>query len=545
MGMRGPGAKPKKRTDAASKTPKRAKGAAWRNAKLPMPDRVIAFLEELPITAGALAGQPMRLLPFQKDFIRGIYGPQDANGRRLVRTALLTCPRKNGKSGLAAGLALAHLCGPCAEMRGQVYSAASDRNQAAIIFKEMVAIIERVEWMEERLNIRSFNKLIEDLETGTTYEALSSDARKAHGLSPSFVVCDEIAQWRGRELYDNLLTGFGARDEPLCVSIGTQAADDVNLMSELVDYAQKVNSGEVVDPSFYGQVHAAPPDADPWDELTWRACNPALGFFKSVEDMRVQAQQAQRIPARQGPFKNLQLNQRVAAAPEFLTRADWVACAGPVDASALYGCPCWGGLDLSSTNDLTALVLYFPENGGAVLPFFWLPQDNIGELEGRARVPYRTWAEQGYLELTPGRAVDYRYIVRRLAQIAADYDLRGVAYDRWRIKSLQLILTEEGIELPLVEFGQGFRDMSPAVDALEAAVLGGNLRHGGNPILTWNCSNCALETDPAGNRKLSKKRSREKIDGVVGLTMAIGLSGREKRPRTLVFDNCGPIVVGI
>ena len=236
MGMRGPGAKPKKRTDAVSKPPKRARGTAdWRNDKLSMPDRVIAFMEELPITAGKLAGQQMKLREWQKDFIKAVYGPQ-REGKRLVRTALLSLPRKNGKSQIAAGLALAHLCGPCAEMRGQVYSAASDRNQAAIIFKEMVAIIERVEWMEERLNIRSFNKLIEDVENGSTYEALSSDARKAHGLSPSFVVCDEIAQWRGRELYDNLTSGMDAREQPLVVCIGTQAADDVNLMSELVDY---------------------------------------------------------------------------------------------------------------------------------------------------------------------------------------------------------------------------------------------------------------------------------------------------------------------
>ena len=229
----------------------------------------------------------------------------------------------------------------------------------------------------------------------------------------------------------------------------------------------------------------------------------------------------------------------------FLSREDWLACSGSVDAASLFGRPCWAGLDLSATNDLTALALYFPEDGGAVLPFFWLPGDDIRGLEDTARVPYRAWAKENLIELTPGRTVDYRYIVRRLAQIAADYDLQGVAYDRWRIKNLQLILAEEGIELPLVEFGQGFKDMAPAVDALEAAVLGGKMRHGGNPILTWNCANCVIEADPAGNRKLSKKRSREKIDGVVALTMAIGLAGREKKPQQLVFDSESLFVVGI
>lgn len=541
MGLRGPGAKAK--TPQKKQKRRRIKGT-WRDEKIPLPERVISFLEQLPITAGTLAGQKMKLREWQKDFIQGVYGP-NRNGLRLVRTGLLSLPRKQGKTALAAGLALAHLCGPCAEIRGQVYSAASDRNQAGIIFNEMVAIIERVEWLNERLNIKAFNKIIEDFETGSTYSALSSDARKAHGLSPSFVVCDEIAQWKSRELYDNLVSGMGARAEPLTICIGTQAADDVNLMSELVDYAEKINSGEIEDETFHGVVYAAPMDADPWAEATWYACNPALGDFKSLTDMRAQADQAQRIPARIGPFRNLHLNQRISAAEHFISRQDWLACASEIDVQSLYGRPCWAGLDLSATNDLTALVLYFPEDGGAVLPFFWLPKEDVRGLEDAARVPYRVWADEKFLELTPGRTVDYRYIVRRLAQVASDFDIRGIAYDRWRIKQLQLILSDEGITLPLIEHGQGFKDMAPAVDALEKAVLGGELRHNGNPILTWNCSNAVVEDDPAGNRKLNKKRSKEKIDGIVALTMAIGLAGREKKPQHLDINENSILVVGL
>lgn len=510
---------------------------------MPMPDRIIAFAESLPITSGKLAGTPMVLRDWQKDFVRGVYGPQ-RDGRRLVRTALLSLPRKNGKTQLAAMLALAHLCGPCAEMRGQVYSAASDRNQASLIFREMTAVIDRTPWMVDRLNVRSFNKLIEDDETGSTYEALSSDARKAHGLSPSFVVCDEVAQWRGRDLYDNLTSGMDAREEPLCVVIGTQAASDENLMSELVDYAQRVNDGDVEDETFHGVVYAAPEDADPWSEETWYACNPALGDFKDIVGMKAQADQAQRIPARVGPFRNLHLNQRVDAEVRFLAREDWMACGGPVDPVALYGRPCYAGLDLSSTSDLTASVLYFPEDGGAVVPFFWLPRENVRLLEDTARVPYRAWQDEGLIELTPGRAVDYHFVVRRLAQVAADYDLKGIAYDRWGIKNFQRILAEEGVELPLVEWGQGWKDMAPAINALEAAVLDGRLRHGNNPVLTWNCANCAVESDAAGNRKLSKKRSREKIDGMVALAMGMGLAAREERPREITFDPEALMVIG-
>jgi len=528
MGKRGPGARPKRAVAAPEKIQKRARGKKdWRNVKLPMAERVILFCEELPITSGILAGKKMRLRDWQKDFIHAVYGPKEG-GRRVVRTALLSLPRKCGKTQLAAMLALAHLCGPCAEMRGQVYSAASDRNQAALIFREMVAVIERTPWMAERLNIRSFNKLVEDYENGSTYEALSSDARKAHGLNPSFVVCDEVAMWRGRELYDNLVSGTDARAEPLTVIIGTQAASDQNLMSELVDYGLKILSGELNDPTFHATIYKAHDDSDPWDEEVWRACNPALGDFKDISGMRAQAEQARRIPARVGTFKNLHLNMRVDAEVRFIAAEDWKACGDPVDAAALYGRQCWAGLDLSSTTDLTALVLYFPFDGGAVLPFFWLPKENIRLLEQDARVPYVAWHEKGHIELTPGRAVDYRFVVARLAQIAADYGIQCIGFDRWRIKAFERVLAEESIQLPLVEHGQGYRDMAPAVDVLEAAILDGKLRHGMHPVLTWNMSNCVVEKDAAGNRKLSKKRSKEKIDGVVALAQAMGLYARQE-----------------
>jgi phage terminase large subunit-like protein len=525
MGLRGPGAKPIKK---GVKPPAPCENAlAWRDETLPMPERVIFFVEELPITSGILAGQKMRLRDWQKDFIRAVYGPQEG-GRRIVRTALLSLPRKNGKTQLAAALALAHLCGPCSEMRGQIYSAASDRNQASLIFREMVAVIERVPWMADRMNIRSFNKLIEDAVSGSTYEALSSDARKAHGLNPSFVVCDEVAQWRGRELYDNLLSGMDARAEPLTVIIGTQAANDQNLMSELVDYGQKILDGETDDPTFHATIYRAPDDADPWNEKTWFTCNPALNDFKTLAGMRAQAQQARRVPAKAGAFKNLHLNMRIDAEVRFIAPDDWKACGDPVSAESLYGRPCWGGLDLSSVDDITALVLYFPFDGGAVLPFFWLPKDNIRLLEHDARVPYRAWSAAGLIELTRGRAVDYRFVTTRLALIASDFDIRGIAYDRWRIKAFERVLAEEGVSLPLVDWGQGFKDMAPAVDTLEAAILDGKLRHGMNPLLTWNMSNTVIEQDAAGNRKLSKRRSKEKIDGIVALAQAMGLFAREE-----------------
>lgn len=534
MGRRGPGARPKQ----AAERPETAFSGpfAWEDESLPMPDRIIAFAEALPITSGMHAGKNVLFREWQKAFIRRVYGPLREDGRRRVRTALFSLPRKNGKTAICAILALAHLCGPAAERRGQVFSAAADRDQASLIFNEMRAMIEATPWLESRCNIQQFRKAIEDDVTGSVYQAMSSDARKAHGLSPSFVICDELAQWKNRELYDNLVTGTGARAEPLVVVIGTQAKDDQHLMSELVDYGQKVIDGEVDDPTFSATIYRAPEDADPWALETWEACNPALGDFRSLEEMETFAEQAQRIPAREAVFRNLYLNQRVDSEVRFIAAADWQRCAGEVDPVSLYGKPCYIGLDLSSTRDLTAAVSFFPD-GGEVVPFFFVPGDNMREREDTDRVPYATWQKEGFLTATRGRAVDKKAVAQCLAQLCADYDVKAVAYDRWRMEDLKRILDDEGINLPLVGFGQGFQSMSPAVDAMEALVLDGKLNHGGHPVLTWNCSNCVVDTDPAGNRKLSKKRSREKIDGMVALIMAIGVWSSEQKQREIIIND--------
>lgn len=533
MGLRGPGAKPVRA--AVAKATKRPARPKWQRKGLSRAERVIAFIEALRITKGSGAGKPFRLRLWQRDIIRAIYGPQK-RGRRLVRTALITMPRKNGKTALAAALALAHLVGPEAESRGEVYSAAADRDQAALIFRELEAFILADEALSARLNVQRFAKRIEDAETGSVYQALSSDARKAHGLSASFVIYDELAQSLNRHLYDNLVTSMGGRSEPLVVVISTQSSDPHHVMSEMVDYGKQVRDGTLADGTFCPVIFEAPADADPWDEDTWHACNPALGDFRSLEEMRVFAGQAKRIPAREAAFRNLYLNQRVDPVQRFIASADWDACAGLVDPDALRGRPCWAGLDLSSTRDLTALVLYFPDDGGAVLPFFWVPGERLGEREDRDRVPYRTWRDMDLIEAPGGRAIDKPAIVRRLAEIRATYDVRGIAYDRWGMAEIERLLGEEGVRLPLIPWGQGFRDMNPAIDAFEAALLDGRLRHGEHPVLTWNVSNAIVEVNAAGWRKPSKDRSTERIDGLVALIMAIGLHAREPAKREYDFS---------
>ena len=357
------------------------------------------------------------------------------------------------------------------------------------------------------------------------------------------MVYDELAQAANRHLYDNLVTSTGARAEPLMVVISTQSSDPHHIMSELVDYGCQVRDGIIKDPTFCPVIYSAPTEADPWDEATWFECNPALGDFRSLEEMRQFANQAKRIPAREAAFRNLYLNQAVDAEQRFIASGDWEACGGKVGPAALRGRPCWAGLDLASTTDLTSLVLYFPDDGGAVLSYFWVPAESLDAREDRDRVPYRTWVDKGFMEATPGRAINKRAIAFRLAELASLFDMKGVAFDRWRIEDLKVILDEEGIELPLVAWGQGFKDMGPAVDAMEAAILDAQIQHGGNPVLTWNAANVVIQLDPSGARKISKQKSIERVDGMVALAMAIGLHAREPGPMEYDFDR--PLVLTV
>jgi phage terminase large subunit-like protein len=530
MGLRGIGAKPVKQ--------KRRKRPAI--TSLSRVERVIQFIESLPITSGMLAGQQFKIRPWQRSILDGIYRT-DGNGKRIVRQAMLTLPRKQGKTALTAALALAHLCGPEAEQRGQVYSAAADRNQAALIYNEMKAIIREVPELDRRIIVRDFTKHLEDVETGSIYMALSADAKTKHGFSASCIIYDELAQAPDRKLYDVLMTSMGGRAEPLAIVISTQSSDPHSIMSELVDYGVQVRDGILEDPTFFPVIYTAPEDADPWSEETWFKCNPALGDFRSLEEMRSAALQAQRIPARETAFRLLYLNQRVALDSRFIAQADWDACAGEVIPEALRGRPSWGGLDTSSTTDLTSLVLYFPEDDGQVLCWFWVPADRMDERQHTDKVPYRTWANEGLIEAPAGRAIDRLAIVRRLAEIASMFDIKGIAYDRWRLEDLKKLLSDEGIDIPITGWGQGFKDMGPAVDVLETAILNRKIKHPKHPVLTWNVANAVVEIDPAGSRKITKEKSIERVDGLVALVMAAGLHAREPKP--VEYDFSRPLVI--
>lgn len=531
MGQRGPGAKPVKRPAPAAAPAEPAPVA--RKPGRTRADRVIAWIEGLTITSGMHAGRKFRLRQWQRAIIRDVYRT-DARGRRLVRQALVTMARKNGKTQLAAALALAHLCGPEAEQRGQVYSAAADRGQAALIYQEMRAFVLADPQLAARIIVRDFHKQLEDAQTGSTYQALSSDARKAHGLSPSFYIADELAQWPGRELLDNLATGTGARAEPLGIIISTQSADPFHVMSELVRYGEQVRSGATLDPSFSAHIFTVPLNADPWDEAAWRAANPALGDFRSLDEMRTAAEQAQRIPAREAVFRNLYLNQPVEPDERLIHVRDWDVLGEPFDPAELRGARCVGGLDLGSASDLTGLALYFPDTG-RLLAWGFIPAGQMEAKERTDRAPYGQWREAGHLLATPGRAINKAWVAAKLRELAADYQVEAIAYDRWAFKDLEVILDAEGIALPLVPHGQGFKDMGPSVEEFERLVLDGRLRHGGNPLLKWCLSNVAVTTDPAGARKPAKDRSRGRIDPLVAAIMACGQASRQPAPPSFAF----------
>lgn len=495
---------------------------------------VIAFLQFLPVTKGPLAGELMKLLPEQREFVEEVYGNSDENGRRVRRIGIKSEPKGNGKTGLVAGLCLCHLLGPEAEPRGEVYSAAIDRQQAAIIFAEMEAIIVAIPEFACRVNIQRFHKKIEVLTgdgAGSIYEALSSDARRAHGLAPSLFAYDELAQAKDRVLLDNLINGLGKRDEALGLIISTQAPDDTHPLSELID-----DGLTGADPSIYVQLLAAPQDADPFDEATWLACNPALGKYLSLKEMREAAWRAQRIPAFEPAFRNLRLNQRVDSAVEnrLLPRPKWEACALPVDREQLKGRKCYGGLDLSGKLDLSALVLAFPDDDPDpvydLLALFWTPQEALDTRAQRERELFKTWIDRKFITPVPGPVIKYRYMAQQLRELQREFDIQAIGYDRWRIEDFKSDMEDEGVDLPLEEFGQGYQSMAPAVETLIERALSGKIRHGGNPVLTACVVNAITIPNEAGELKIHKGKSNRagmvRVDGAVAAAMALQTAKR-------------------
>lgn len=528
MGKRGPGAKPVKARVAADKEAQLAPPSCLTEGAT-RADRVMAFLGSLTITSGAYAGQKLALRPWQRRVITEIYATDD-DGLRHVRLALISLGRKSGKSTLTAGLALCHLVGPEAVPRGQVIAAAGDRNQAGLIYNEIQAFADADPEIGGRLIFRTWNKSIEDTVTGSTFNAASSDVRKLHGTSPVFFVADEVGQWKNAELLDALRTGQGAHREPLGVIISTRSPDPTSPLETLIHYGEQVRAGIVVDDSFASFVWSAPTEADPWAPATWAMANPDADPVR-MADIAIQARSAQRLPSQQAPFFAYCLNRPTVLDERFVGPDDWRACADDAPAEG----PVFGALDLASgASDLTAASLFWPDSG-RLRVWGFIPESKLAEKEASDHAPYRQWVTEGLIVPIPGPAIDRVWLAQWLAETVDGLDLQGLACDRWGLNDWLAVLGREGIDLPMEPFGQGFRDMSPAVSEFERLVLSQGLHHGDNALLKWALSNAVVDHDPAGGRKLAKNRSRGRIDPLVACVMACGLAAKRAAPLDFSF----------
>lgn len=480
--------------------------------------RVIAFIEKHCLTPdGAHVGKPMVLAEFQRQFIRDVY-----DNPAGTRRALLSVSRKNGKTGLIAGLLLAHLVGPEAKQNSQIVSGAMSRDQAALVFNLAAKMVQLSPTLSGIVRIVPSGKRLLGLPLNTEYKALAADGKTAHGLSPVLAILDEIGQVRGpqSDFVDAITTSQGAHAEPLLIAISTQAASDADLLSVWLDDAEASQ-----DPRIVCHLYAAPEGCDLLDRDAWKAANPALGLFRSEDDLREQMAQAQRMPSMENTARNLLLNQRVSTESPFVSPDVWKACGAEV--LPLDDVPVYCGLDLSARTDLTALVIVGRIDGvWHVVPHFWTPEQGLQDRAKRDRSPYDLWARQGHIHTTPGATVDYEVVAQDMAAILSGLDVRAIAYDRWRIDLLRKELEKIGADLPLAEWGQGYKDMAPALDALEAELLNQRMAHGKHPVLTMCAANAVVTKDPTGARKLDKSRATGRIDGMQALAMAMGVAAR-------------------
>jgi phage terminase large subunit-like protein len=522
--------------DVAVIPPKRDRRGGW-NRKAPIRDDgplrpsapaqdPIAFINSLTHTKGAFASQTFNLRPWQRRIIKQLFTKRK-DGVRQYRSCLLMLPRKNGKTELAAALALYGLLAD-GETGAEVYSAAADRDQAALVFNVAAQMIRNDPALDAACYIVDSQKRIVHRTSGSFYRAISAEAYSKHGFNASMVIYDELHAAPSRELYDVLSTSMGARRQPLLLAISTAGYDRHSILWELYQHAKKVQERPALDPTFLPVLYEAPIDAAWTDRRVWRKANPALGDFRSLEEMQIACARAQEIPAQENNFRRLYLNQWTEQASRWLALTAWDACRTP--AAALAGRRGYVGMDLSSTTDLTALVAVFPDEDGGfdVLAQFFVPQERIRDRALRDRVPYDQWAKDGSLVATPGPVVDYEAVRQALKVWAAQFQIQMVAFDPWNATDLVGRLEKQD-GLTCVPMRQGFGSLSAPTKSLEKAILARQLRHDGHPVLRWNVSNVAVESDATGNLKPSKVASTERIDGVVALIMAVDLMDRNAR----------------
>jgi phage terminase large subunit-like protein len=502
-------------------------------SKMTRGEKVCAFIETyclVPEGDDGKRGKPIKLEPFQRKFILDIYDNPVG-----THSAYLSIARKNGKTALIAAILLAHMCGPEAVQNSQIVSGAQSQEQAAVVFELARKMIDMSDKLRPLVRVHPSGKRLTGVRKNVLYRALAAEGKTAHGLSPILAILDEVGQVIGPtdKFVTAITTAQGAYKNPLLIAISTQAPTDADLFSTWIDAYRAAP-----DPRVICHVYEAPKEAALDDRKAWAAANPALGKFRSLEDVEKQCKAAMEMPANEPEFRNLILNQRVEAVAPFVSQSVWKAngapC-GPIDRKKV-----WGGLDLSSVADLTALVVVTQDGG--VHSEFWLPAEGLAEKARKDRVPYDLWAKQGHLNTTPGRAIQYEFIAEWLWGLFDRCQVQKLAFDRalfehlkpWLIKAN---FSEAELE-KFIPYGQGTLSMTPALRALEASLLARELRHGDHPILEM-CARNAKVVGDSGARKFDKKTARGRIDGMVALAMAKGVMPEDAPARKLVLAVAG------
>lgn len=504
-------------------------------------DRAVTFINNLSHTKGKWAGKRFDLLPWQEQIVRDLFGIVKEDGNRQFLTAYIEIPKKNGKSELAAAIAL-YLLYADNEASAEVYGAACDRNQASIVFDVAKQMVQMSRPLEKRSKIMGATKRIVNYSNAGFYQVLSAETGTKHGLNVSGLVFDEIHAQPNRHLYDVLTKGSGdAREQPLFFIITTAGTDRNSICYELHTKALDILNGRKKDTSFYPVVYGLS-DEDDWnDEANWRRANPSLGHTIGIDRVREAYQQALDNPAEENVFKQLRLNMWTSSSVAWIPEHVYAKGNDPIQYESLKGRSCYAGLDLSSTSDITAFVLVFPprfeEENYIVLPYFWLPEDTLELRCRRDHVLYDVWERQGYIKTTEGNVVHYGFIEKFIEDLSEIYHIKEIAYDRWN--ATQMVQNLEGMGLTMVPFGQGYKDMSPPSKELYKLMMEGKIQHGGHPVLKWMGQNVVMRQDPAGNIKPDKEKSVEKIDGIVALIMGLDRCIRHQTDGGSVYDERG------
>ena len=517
-------------------------GSAYSKASA---DAAVSFIGCLKHTKGEWHGQPFELIDWQEQIIRDVFGIMKPNGYRQFNTAYIEIAKKQGKSELAAAVALLLTCGDY-EHGGEVYGCASDRQQASIVFDVAVDMVDQCPALKSRIKPILSQKRLVYKPLGSFYQVLSAEAYTKHGLNVHGVVFDELHAQPNRQLYDVMTHGSGdARKQPLYFLITTAGNDPHSICYEVHQKAKDILAGRKIDRTFYPVIYGAEEDEDWTDPKVWAKANPSLGITVDIEKLHAACESARNNPAEENLFRQLRLNQWVKQSVRWMPMDKWDACAYLVDAERLRGRPCYGGLDLSSTTDITAFVLVFPpvdeDDKYAILPFFWIPEDNVDLRVRRDHVPYDIWKQQGFLHTTEGNVVHYGFIEEFIETLGTQYNIREIAFDRWG--AVQMTQNLECLGFTVVPFGQGYKDMSPPTKELMKLTLEQKLAHGGHPVLRWMMDNVTVRTDPAGNIKADKEKSTEKIDGAIATIMAMDRAIRNCSSGGSVYDNRGLLVL--